>query len=262
MMTFVLAASALGALAVGTRPAYMRPAGPRIGRVRALCLGTDVDEPLPEAAGSPSQPVGVHLGVVCDRTLNPIVGYRYTRAGSRPSYDLCQAEYDKLSPEEQRSFERLAPTFTPRRAAIALSVMAAVAAALRFAPTAGSPTGTGASYDYDDFLELPPLSPAEELVGAIFRPRVPATEREVAPTAPRRPALRSAARGGVSPAAAADRDACDEACKQRIADRRALFEQSRTTSDRQTIINLSKQRAKLYNTTFQGVECIPGLPCL
>ena len=61
--------------------------------------------------------------------------------------------------------------------------------------------------------------------------------------------------------AAADDGACDEACKQRIADRRALFQQSRTTNDRQKILDLSRQRAALYNTTFQGASCIKGLPC-
>ena len=56
-------------------------------------------------------------------------------------------------------------------------------------------------------------------------------------------------------------EGCDDDCKQRIADRRKLFEQSRTTNDRQKILDLSKQRAAMYNTTFQGASCIPGLPC-
>ena len=64
--------------------------------------------------------------------------------------------------------------------------------------------------------------------------------------------------GGVKPASAGE---CDDACKQRIAERRQLFEQSRTTSDRQKIFDLSRQRAALYNTTYQGASCIPGLPC-
>lgn len=55
---------------------------------------------------------------------------------------------------------------------------------------------------------------------------------------------------------------CDDACRSRIAERRALFEQSRTTSDRQKILDLSRQRAALYNTTFRGASCIPGVPCL
>ena len=56
--------------------------------------------------------------------------------------------------------------------------------------------------------------------------------------------------------------ACDEACRQRIADRRAIFAQSRTTTSRQNMMDLSKQRAALYNTTYQGASCIPGIPCL
>ena len=54
----------------------------------------------------------------------------------------------------------------------------------------------------------------------------------------------------------------DEACRQRIADRRAIFEQSRTTTSRQNMMDLSRQRAALYNTTYQGASCIPGIPCL
>ncbi|EOD35472.1 hypothetical protein EMIHUDRAFT_98494 [Emiliania huxleyi CCMP1516] len=54
---------------------------------------------------------------------------------------------------------------------------------------------------------------------------------------------------------------CDEACARRIAERRALFEQSRTTADRSVILELSRQRAALYNTTFRGASCVPGLPC-
>ena len=53
-----------------------------------------------------------------------------------------------------------------------------------------------------------------------------------------------------------------DACRQRIADRRAIFEQSRTTTSRQNMMDLSRQRAALYNTTYQGASCIPGIPCL
>merc|ERR1719274_258366 len=39
---------------------------------------------------------GVHPGVECDRSgMSPIVGMRYHLRGH--NYDLCQAEYDKLS---------------------------------------------------------------------------------------------------------------------------------------------------------------------
>ena len=54
----------------------------------------------------------------------------------------------------------------------------------------------------------------------------------------------------------------DKACRQRIAERRAIFEQSRTTTSRQNMMDLSRQRAALYNTTYQGAACIPGIPCL
>jgi len=63
------------------------------------------------------------------------------------------------------------------------------------------------------------------------------------------------------PEAALASEACNDECKLRIAERRMLFEQSRTTNDRQKILALSKQRAAMYNTTFKGASCIQGLPC-
>ena len=61
------------------------------------------------------------------------------------------------------------------------------------------------------------------------------------------------------PASAAE---CDEACQARIAERRAIYMQSRTTTSRQDMFDLSRQRAALYNTTYRGASCVPGLPCL
>jgi hypothetical protein len=203
-------------------------------------------------------PVGVHLGVVCDETMNPIAGYRYTRRGSSPSYDLCQAEFDKLSSEEQVNFERVAPPLTPRRALIGLGAAAAAVAASSLVPP--FPREDPLLF-YDDFIEMPPLSPAEALVGFIFKPKIPATEREIDPRSARRLPIASSGGGPLllpRPASAAE---CDDECKQRIADRRALFEQSRTTSNRQVLFDLSRQRAALYNTTYQGASCIKGLPC-
>ena len=50
---------------------------------------------------------------------------------------------------------------------------------------------------------------------------------------------------------------------QWLKDRRALLKQSKSSTNRQDIMDLSKQRAQLlYNTTYQGASCIPGLPCL
>lgn len=207
---------------------------------------------------APTAPVGLHLGVVCDKTLNLISGYRYTRRGSRPSYDLCQGEFDKLTPEAQSTFERIDPNVTPRRAVLTTAALAALT--LLIPPPPPPTDGYREDGDYDDFLELPPLSPAEELVGFFFKPKVPATQRELAPAAPRRPVLSFSSPLRIQPASATD--GCDSECKQRIADRRALFEQSRTTNDRQKILDLSRQRAAMYNTTFQGASCIPGIPCI
>jgi len=48
----------------------------------------------------------VHLGVSCDVSGQcPIVGVRYHKRGA--NYDLCQAEFDKLSPEDQGAFEAI-----------------------------------------------------------------------------------------------------------------------------------------------------------
>lgn len=183
-------------------------------------------------ASEPAQaPTGIHPGVLCDKTMNPIVGYRFTRSGSNPSYDLCQAEFDKLPPEEQQRFDRFDPPITPRRALLFV-VAAAVAGRLAFGSS--SPPRTPPREDLEDFEMLPPLSPAEELVGLIFRappPRAGAAE-------------------------------CDDECKQRIADRRKLFELSRTNTRREDVLALSRQRAAMYNTTFQGASCIPGVPCI
>ena len=59
---------------------------------------------------------------------------------------------------------------------------------------------------------------------------------------------------------------CDEACREKrlqvIRERRAMMRQSRSTSSRQEIFDLSTQRAALYNATYQGASCPPGLPCL
>ena len=59
---------------------------------------------------------------------------------------------------------------------------------------------------------------------------------------------------------------CDEECKEqrrrRIEDRRAMMRQSRSTSSRQEVFELSKQRARLYGSEYQGSNCIDGVPCL
>ena len=54
----------------------------------------------------PAAAPAVHHGVFCDRSgMRPIVGMRYHLPGQ--DYDLCQAEWDKLPPQEQATYERI-----------------------------------------------------------------------------------------------------------------------------------------------------------
>lgn len=59
---------------------------------------------------------------------------------------------------------------------------------------------------------------------------------------------------------------CDDRCREdrqrRLAERRALMQQSRSSTSRQDVLDLSRQRATLYGTTFQGAQCPDGIPCL
>ena len=148
--------------------------------------------------------------MLCDETLNPIVGYRYTKKGSDPSYDLCQSAFDKLPMDDRASFERIAPPITPRRTLLGIGVLAALAAVLPTTSSLRQQTTPDPMLFYDDFIELPPLSPAEQLVAFFFRPKVLATKRERGPQTPRRPRP--------PPASAAE---CDAECERRIAARGA-----------------------------------------
>merc|ERR1719399_1456451 len=52
------------------------------------------------------QPPVKHWGVSCDASgMYPIVGVRYTKIGD--NYDLCEAEFNKLSAEEQALFQKI-----------------------------------------------------------------------------------------------------------------------------------------------------------
>ena len=58
--------------------------------------------------GKPATASGIHPGISCDRSgMMPIVGTRYHLTGY--NYDLCQAEYDKLSADEKPQYEAMAP---------------------------------------------------------------------------------------------------------------------------------------------------------
>ena len=63
-------------------------------------------------------------------------------------------------------------------------------------------------------------------------------------------------------AAEHDNSKCDDECRRRLSERRALMQQSRTTRSRQEVLDLSRQRASLYNTTSRAVSCVSELPCL
>lgn len=64
----------------------------------------------------------------------------------------------------------------------------------------------------------------------------------------------------------ADSNNCDEDClqkrKQIIQERRAMMMQSRSNTKRSDVFELSKQRAAMYGTTYQGATCPPGAPCI
>ena len=65
--------------------------------------------------------------------------------------------------------------------------------------------------------------------------------------------------------AAEDDDAAARAAalQEKLAERRKLMELSRSSNDRQRYFDLSRQRASVvYNTTYQGASCVPGLPCI
>lgn len=64
--------------------------------------------PCPSLSGLESEDKGFHQGVVCDRSgMCPIVGNRYTVPGK--NYDLCEAEYAKLSEKEKAHFRCIPP---------------------------------------------------------------------------------------------------------------------------------------------------------
>merc|ERR1719274_220254 len=63
--------------------------------------------------GGCAPPGDFHPGVSCDKSgVCPIVGFRYHLRGH--NYDLCEAEFQKLSPKEQANFEKIAPPPKPK----------------------------------------------------------------------------------------------------------------------------------------------------
>ena len=78
--------------------------------------------------GVPAEAVGegYHPNVVCDRSgMQPIVGTRYHLKGE--DYDLCEAEFNKLSGKEKGTFEAIPPKhFRQKVAAASVPAPAAV----------------------------------------------------------------------------------------------------------------------------------------
>ena len=84
------------------------------GNVPALEATTTMATPMVQTSSLTLAPStspfvqGSHPGISCDRSgMMPIVGMRYHLRGH--NYDLCQAEYDKLSEFEKCQYEALAP---------------------------------------------------------------------------------------------------------------------------------------------------------
>jgi hypothetical protein len=70
--------------------------------------GGTYGQPMRAPPQAPAIPQGMHPGVECDRSgMKPIVGMRYHLRGH--NYDLCQAEYDKLSAGEKGLYEAITP---------------------------------------------------------------------------------------------------------------------------------------------------------
>jgi hypothetical protein len=59
-----------------------------------------------------------------------------------------------------------------------------------------------------------------------------------------------------------EQEAVAAVIQQRLLERRQLMQASRSSNSRQSYLDLSRQRAALYNTTSQAVSCPPNIPCL
>jgi hypothetical protein len=59
-----------------------------------------------------------------------------------------------------------------------------------------------------------------------------------------------------------ERQKRQEELSQRLIERRQLMQASRSSNNRQSYLDLSRQRAALYNTTSKAWSCPPNIPCL
>jgi len=80
--------------------------------------GRQADSFCPAEPHAAAAADGVHEGVTCDKSgMSPIVGNRYHLVGH--NYDLCEAEYTKLSDKEKALFRKVAPPGAAAAAAAA-----------------------------------------------------------------------------------------------------------------------------------------------
>ena len=76
---------------------------------------------------------GYHPGIMCDRSgMDPIVGPRYSL--KTEEYDLCEAEYGKLSESEKAEYVKIEPTEQGSPPPAALGILAMVPCLVCFRP--------------------------------------------------------------------------------------------------------------------------------
>jgi len=91
------------------RKLFRKVAPPAAPAAAAAAADKNNDATNSHGAAEQSPPANnVHPGVECDKSgMCPIVGTRYHLRGH--NYDLCQAEYDKLSANEKQLYEAMPP---------------------------------------------------------------------------------------------------------------------------------------------------------
>ena len=97
----------------GERPPEAAEGGGTFGRDKPLlaCLQWLRERAAAEGRGpgkEGGEALGYHPGVTCDVTGQcPLIGNRYKLRNE--NYDLCEDEYVKLPPDEQRRYTKIAP---------------------------------------------------------------------------------------------------------------------------------------------------------
>jgi len=94
--------------AAGEPPPAGAPTEPFADSATLLHCLQRLRETSPLGAELAPKELGYHPGVTCDRTgMTPIMGNRYKLDSE--NYDVCEAEYLKMDPEEQAAYSRIPP---------------------------------------------------------------------------------------------------------------------------------------------------------